>query len=281
MNICYKYFLLGVGCIYLLSCNNAPSKNHGPIILGDSSTIVTEADPRRLQDLVTDLTPDIPTTTAKDSAKNSGNAAVKDTSNKPPATVATQTPPPAALPAGQGLRADFREVTFLIPGISAKIAGNANLEKANGAVYTLNGTAFTGNMVRTTGNVSKVSLRYQSIVILRSKNGILPLDNLTETTSWAQIKGGNGSYPITGLNEAALEYPTANNSAIKNAVNKVCNRRHLTRKRTQEWLNMVSNVKAANQAPLVVTLRSIMWKVDGKDDKGKIYSKQIRVDVPM
>jgi len=257
-----------------------PPKNHGPIKLGDSTTIVTESDPRRLQDLVTDLTPEIPTNSNKDTAQTpAATQPAQDTSKK--TAVATPPPPPPALPAGPGLKAEFKETSIMIPGVNAKIAGNSNLEKANGAVYTLQETTFNGKAIKTTGNVTKVSQRYQSIVILKTKNGMLPLDNLTETTSWEQLKGGNGNYPITGLDENSLEYSDANGNAIRNAVMKACNKRHMNRKKMQEWLAALGNVKKANQKPLVIVLRSVMWKIDGKDPQGKIFSKQIRVDVPM
>jgi len=281
MSVRYKHMLLWLGCVSLFSCNSMPPKNHGPIVLGDSATIVTESDPRRLQDLVTDLTPIIPASTNTDTPKTPVAAQPQqDTAKKPVA--ATPPPPPAALPAGPGLKAEFKETSIMIPGINAKIAGNGNLEKANGAVYTLEETTFNGKTMKITGNVTKVSQRYQSIVILKTKNGMLPLDNLTETTSWEQVKGGgNGSYPITGLDENSLEYSDANGNAIRNAVMKACNKRHLSHKKMQEWLSALGNVKKANQKPLVVSLRSVMWKIDGKDAQGKIFSKQIRVDVPM
>ena len=46
--------------ISLFSCKDMPNQTHGAIVLGDSSTIVTERDPQKLQDLVSDLKPEIP-----------------------------------------------------------------------------------------------------------------------------------------------------------------------------------------------------------------------------
>ena len=45
--------------VFFFSCKNMPTQTHGPIVLGDSSVIVTETDPQKLQDLVTDLKPTI------------------------------------------------------------------------------------------------------------------------------------------------------------------------------------------------------------------------------
>ncbi len=60
MNRWCLYIVLLAATVCLFSCKNGPAQNHGPIVLGDSSTIVTERDQQRLQDLVTDLQPTIP-----------------------------------------------------------------------------------------------------------------------------------------------------------------------------------------------------------------------------
>ncbi len=282
MNIRNKYCLLWIGYICLISCNNTPSRSHGPIKLGDSATIVTEKDPQRLQDLVTDLNPVIPPSKpAADTPKPAvaAQAAAADTAKKTAAAPAQ--PVAGPLPTGPGLKAEFKDVTVMIPNLSAKLAGNSNLMNANGAVYTWTSGNISGNVLHTTGTVTKVSQRYQSVVIMKTKNGNLPLEELSETTPWKPLNGGNGAYPLAGLSESELAVPDADASDIKSAIQKSCKSRRLNHKKMLEWLSASANVRAANQKPLVVTLRSVMWKIDGKDANGKIYSKQIRVDVPM
>lgn len=280
MRIRNYYFLLATACC-LFSCSNDKKKNHGPIVLGDSSTIVTETDPRKLEDLVTDLQPVITPSADRDTAKTESTKPTDTNTVKPVATEPAPQPAQTNLPASAGLKAEFKEVSILIPSLMAKISGSSNLTNANGAVYTWQSGKINGNTLRTTGGVSKVSQRYQSIIILENKNGNLPLDNLTTTTSWEAVKGNNGNYPITNLSANDLEYPGANNTALRNAVLRAGQRRHLSRKRIQELINSISHTRSANQAPLEVTLRSVMWKIDGKDVNGKIFSKQIRIDVPM
>ena len=278
MNICNKYLLL-LGGIFIFSCKDVPTKNHGPIKLGDSSTIVTESDSQRLQDLVTDLTPVIPSNIPPDTAKEETKT---DTVQKTSASATAAATPAAPVPSGPGLKAEFKEVTIMIPGLEAKQSGKSNLMNANGAVYTWTSGNINGNVVRTTGNVNKVSQRYQSVVLLKGRNGNLPLEELSVTTPWQQVNGGNGSYAIKGLGENDLKFEDADASDIRNAVTKACRQRHLSKKKTDEWMAVLGkNVRSANQKPLVVTLRSVMWKIDGKDQKGKIFSKQIRIDVPM
>jgi hypothetical protein len=267
-----------VAGIFILSCNNMPSQNHGPITLGDSSSIVTEKDPQKLQDLVTDLKPLPPPAENKDTVAAVQNTKLQkapDTAKKAPEKQKPQQP------AVGGLNADFNVASVLIPNINVKLAGNPNLEHANGVVYTLISGNIPGSLLKVTANVTRVSQRYQSVVVLKNEIGTLPLESLSNTTDWEPLKGTNNIYRATGLDERSLEVPEANRNTIKIAVQKAAQRRRMGRRRVQEWVESARNVRAPNQKPLFITLRSVMWKIDGKDASGKIFSKQIRVDIPL
>ncbi len=257
-----------------------PSKNHGPIVLGDSSSIVTEHDPQRLQDLVTDLKPDIPSSEIKDTAENQAQVTTTpDTIKK--TKIITPPPPPLILAGGSGLLAEFKDVSVLITNVKAKISGHPNLQRANGAVYTFISGTINGNQVKLTGNITKVSQRYQTVVLLKNNLGTLQLDAFTTTTDWEPLKGGNNQYRISGLDAQSLDFPEANAGSIRTAIMKAGKRRRISRRKIEEMVNSVHHVRTLNQKPLYVTLRSVMWKIDGKDAQGKNFSKQIRVDIPL
>lgn len=278
--------LSGALLISLSACNNNnASKTKGPIVLGDSSAIVTEGDPQKLKDIVTDLQPQIPpaeeapeenrpadTTTAAKPAEVQQAPQQQTTAAKPPAQPALD---------GAGLKAAFKDVTVLIPNLNAKQAGNRNLERANGAVYTYNDGNINGNLLKVSGNVTKVSMRYQTTVVLRTEYGPYTIDGLQTNTEWEQMKGGNGTYPITGLDARSLEYSDAGPAAIRNAVERALRRHRVSRRKIGEIMDDLHHVRSANQKPLFVLLRSVMWKIDGKDDRGRMYSKQIRIDMPI
>ena len=272
------------GVALLGGCKSNNAKNHGPIVLGDSSMIVTEKDPKKLADLVTDLQPDIPPAVNTDSIakaeaeKSKSQETAKDTAHKAVVVAPIEN---SMLPDVAGLKAEFKEVTVLIPGVSAKISGNANLKNSNSAVYTLLSGELDGTSIHVKGNVTKVTQKCQSVIIVKNKLGSLPLDNLTETSDFEAVKGSKNVYPVTNIDESSLEYPKVNNNAIRNAVTHAANKRRMNHKKVQEWVNSVASVHSANQKPLVVTLRSVIWKIDGKDEKGKNFSKQVRIDVPL
>ena len=283
--------LVVAGVLFFASCDDSRPVGSGAIVLGDSSVIVTESDPQQLKDLVTDLQPVIPPAENKD--EDPGAAENKpDSSHKPmpaqagaaasPAAAPTQPTPPAKIVSnGPGLKAEFKDVTVIIPGLTVKQAGNPNLEKANGAVYTLNDGTVNGATMRIIGTVTKVSQRYQSVVVLKTEDGTFPLDALSLTTKWESVTGNNNTYRITGLDPKSMKVYDADAKNIKSAVQRMTQRRRMSRKMAQQIQNSTRNLRAVNQKPLYVELRSVMWKIDGKDANGRLFSKQIRIDVPM
>ncbi len=278
------FIALMAGAVCASSCNNMNQQNNRPIVLGDSSTIVTEKDPKKLQDLVADLKPDIPTAENKDTTPVAQTPTQKaaDTAKKTTTAVPVQKQAQPEVSAQGGLTVDFNIASLIIPNVVAKQAGNPDLSHANGAVYTLVSGNLSGNLLKVTANVTKVSQRYQSVVVLKTDMGTLPLETLSTTTAWEALKGTNNNiYKATGLDDKSLEVPEANKNTIRSAVEKAARRHRMSRKKIQEWQEEVHNVRSADQKPLFTTLRSVMWKIDGKDANGKIFSKQIRIDIPL
>lgn len=279
MALRWKNMVLATGVVALLaSCGDSKQGGSGPIVLGDSSTIVTEGDANQLKDLVTDLNPVIPPSEEpKEEAPATTEAATTPTTTP----TAQQAPAPEALPSGPGLRAEFKEVTVVIQGIEVKQAGNKNLEKANGAVFSLTNGSINGATLSLSGTITKVSQRYQSVVLMKSDVGELVLDQLALTARWQEIKGNGNTYTISGLDDKSIDYYDADAGDIRRAVERAAKRRRLSRRKVQDLVSDVRKVRSVKQKPLHGELRSVMWKVDGKDASGRSFSKQIRIDIPM
>jgi hypothetical protein len=283
-----KQVVLIAAAAILYSCNNSQSKNHGPIVLGDSSTIVTETDPDKLRDLVSDLQPVIKSAAVKDSIAAAKVAATEqkaaDSAKNATASVTAQPEKQQQQPtqlAGNGLKADFGSFTVLIPNLNAKLASNANLTKASGAVYNFISGNIAASQLQVTAGVTKVSQRYQTVIVIKNELGTLPLETLSTTTSWEALRASGNSYKITGLEPKSLEHEDINRNTLRNAVRKAARRHRVSHRKAQEWEESVSDVRNATQKPLHVLLRSVMWKIDGKDANGKAFSKQVRVDMPL
>lgn len=260
------------------SCgNDRPQNSHGPIVLGDSATIVTETNPELLADRVVDLNPVI--TEEVDTVATPAAAPPKDT-----AVITKPEPKPAAPPAatqGKGLNAEFGEVTLFIPNIETKTYGKQDLSKARGATYELTGGNLAGNQIRNSGGtVTRITQRYQTVFSIPNGRNQLPLETLGNYTSdWETLKGGNGAFTISGLEANKLEYKNVSANAIRNAVEKSARQQRMSRRETQQLLNDTKNIRSAAQGK--VKLRSVSWRIEGKDARGKSFSKELRIDVPL
>jgi len=263
----------------LYSCNmGGNNNNHGPIVLGDSSTIVTEPDSQYRSDFVTDLTPaepkPQPEEVKKDTTPASAQPAAQSTAQAAP------TAPAAQQATGSGLTIAFKEVTIFLPGIQAKGARNQNLQNANGATYQLTSGTLDGNQVKiTAGKITKISMRYMSSIVARNNLGTLQLNALDASSPWQPMKGGNNIYSITGLDAKHILPIKASAGDIHNAVAKAVKQGRMNRRRQVEWENSLRNVRSVTQRPLSVYLHSVMWKIEGKDAGGKPFQKQVRIDI--
>jgi hypothetical protein len=267
MNV--RILLVAITVLCFAACNgDHTAKSRGPIVLGDSAAIVTETDAQALHDQVPDLQPVIAT---NDVAGNTITVPPDDTSKSLAAPV-----PSAA--SGGGLTVTFKEVTLSIPGITTRSYGKPDLQKARGASYELTGGNLAGAQLRVSGGtVTKVSQQYETMIVLQDGSDKLPLESLGKYTSgWQPLPGAGGAYTIAGLEPSKLGYKQAAPSAIRNAVQQAARKQRLNRKDTQDWLDAARSIRAANQAPAAVVLRSVSWRVEGKG-----FSKELRVDVPV
>ena len=268
MNLRLSIIILVAGLAAASCSNDSSNRSRGPIVLGDSSAIVTETDPEALHDQVPDLRPQ---PQEKERTDTAGTIPAHD-------TVTTASQPAAPAVTGNGLNVAFKEVTIFIPGITTRSYGKPDLQKARGASYELTGGNLAGAQLRISGGtVSKVSQRYETIIMLKDGSDYLALESLGRYTSaWQPLTGSGGVYNITGLEPARLGFKPATPSAIRTAVQQAARKQRLKRQDIQDWLDAVHNVRAANQAPATVVLRSIMWRVEGKG-----FSKELRIDVPL
>ncbi len=253
----------------LASCEEQGKGGKGPIVLGDSTTIITETDSAYLQDMVLDYQP-----TVKPQEQPAATPKPADT---PATTQATETVPEQAVakeqPKGKGLDIDMKVFALFIPNIAAK---------GSGSTYMLTKGNLSGNQLRVTeGTVEEVEQRYQTVVVAESSLGKLVLDNLSTLASWKPLKGNGKAYTISGISDRELASPKITSSSLRSAITRAARKQRLSKTQTQKWLNSVKNVRRANQKPLSVELRSVMWKIDGKDAKGKPFSKQVRIDLPI
>lgn len=260
-----KNLLLYTGFILSVSCNNDVGSSRGPIVLGDSSLIVTETDPKYLTNYVTDI----------QLLSASADSAATDTfaSNSPASGQARSE--------GEGLQIAFKEITVFIPDIATKTYTPQEPEKSAGVSYQIVDGKIRGNSLHLTrSEITRVSQRYMTTVVVKNKAGArLILETLNYTTAWDEITGKDGIYPVTGLEDAGLTHAKASAATIRNAVTQMARRKRYSRQDIRAWEAAVRQVRSIKDDPLTVVLRSVMWKIEGKDKDGKPYVKQVRLDL--
>jgi len=271
---CLPYFCLLL--LILASCDSmVRSENKRPIILGDSSTIVTEPNTKNLQDIVSDLRPDT-AHTAPATAPSANKAVTKPATDTQKHSVADDRS--NTLPA-PGLNAPFKEILFSIPGINVKAYKTQDFSKTNSATFQLMPGTLNGKQIKiANGTANTISQRYQTIIVLKNDLGTLPLETLNYVADWDELDGKNNVYTISSLS-GKLESAAYNMRAMQKAIKNAARKHHLSNKATNEWENSVRNTRK-NKHAINVVLRYVVWKIEGKDANGKKYSKQVRVDLP-
>ncbi len=256
--------------VLLAACGGVRNeKSHGPIVLGDSSTIVTETNPDLLVDQVQDLKPVLTDTT--------GLSSPPDTASKPQQAPAEPAPAAATAPMS-GLVAAFKEITVNILGITTRMYHKQDLQHARAATYELSSGSLDGAQLRCSGGtVTSVKQRVQTMLMLKDGNDRLILESLPKQTSaWEEVKGSGGVYAIEGLGKNDLSYKLPSANALRRAVQTAARRAHLNRRDAREWEQAVRELRSANQDPAVVVLRAVMWRISGNG-----FSKELRIDVPV
>lgn len=272
----FRFLSVFVFVALLCSCEGDKKQTGGPIILGDSSTIVTETDPKYLSDFVDDiqLRSAAADTLIKESDTLTSDTTVRDTI----ALAATVKETASETNPAKGLNIEFKEVTVFIPDIQTKTYRQQDLQKTNGATYQLTGGKIQGNELKVSGaTITKVSQRYITKVSAKTGLGTLQLDALSHTTEWREVKGKNSSYTISGLDRPQAKEVTP--AQIRLAVSRSAKNARLSKKNIQNWEKEVRNVRSLNQKPFELRVGSVMWKIEGKDAQGKSFQKQIRIDL--
>lgn len=263
----FRFFCVLSFVLFFTSCKEDKKQNSSPIILGDSSTIVTETDPNYLTDFVDDI--QLRTVQEDTLLAQIDSAHINDS-----IAANSKTMPDMQ---GKGLKIPFKEVTVFIPGIETKTYTEQHPEKESGVSYEIVRGELQGNQLQFSGaTITEIEQRYITNVIAKTDLGILELDALSNLTDWEPLKGSGNTYTITGLDKPDAKRVSA--AQIRSAVSRAAKNKRMSRQNIRKWESAVRKVKSVNQSPLSVVVRSVMWKIEGKDENGKFFHKQVRID---
>jgi hypothetical protein len=269
--------------LLLASCGEQRlgGKSHGAIVLGDSSTIVTETDPQFLKDYFNDITvTPVPDPVPTDTSTPAVNDVPKDTV----ATPAQATPQPvAAAPATMnGLKFSFDQCVIAVSNVDVRTQPKNDYGRNSGASVSAKDLAsFNGAKVQVSGKVSdiKVEQRYSSKLTIQTGLGKLYLQDLGSYVSdWKGLQGSGNTFNSAALGNPGFKNVTA--AAIKNAAQKQLRRDRNSRTVVNKWNNELKDVRSANQSPCKIIFTQVQYRISGKDEKGKSFQKLLQFDLP-
>lgn len=262
------------------SCQNIEKQvqgKSGAIVLGDSSTIVTETDTTYLSDLVSDITP-------KEFVQSAADKPTEKAPEPEDQPTTTEKTDPAPAPSTKGFTINFGEgVKAVMTGITTKEFQQQNPEKDAGVSYAL----ATGDLLNSDMRISglqnvKIRQRYQSYLVLSSGKDQLSLQNMGGNLSdWQDMAlkntSGEAVLDMSGLSH--LKFKSFSNNTLESAVRRAARSERLSRSQLNDWLKKIRKTRSADDEPCVLKLDNVQWQISGKTSQGRAFFKTIRMDI--
>lgn len=281
------YSAISVFALFLASCDNANNlsgKKFEPIILGDSSTIVTETDADKLKNIVNDVeyatTPIVAAEVIDNVVKEDAKPETTQTPTPEPAPK-TEEPKPAVVVSNNGKQLSLNignNTQIILSGITTKEFKSQDPSKVNDLSYLV--TAGDINKITisvTNGKLKAISQRYQSTVGLNVEQNLWPLKSLgTKTSDWA-TKKVNGTYTFS--ENGKLVFNTVSAQKLKDAAQKMLQQKKYKKEVVNNVLNKIGNKANPNTAPFSIIAQNYQFQIEGTDSKGKAFQKIIRLDL--
>lgn len=269
----------------LVACGEEQeTKNRGAIVMNDPATIVTETDKKYLTDFVEDIhLKEVPVIT-EDSVQKTETESKETEEKKSEPTVIQENKPTVKANTGKGLSIDFNEIQVFIPNIEIKSSNKQQPEKKGAASYQVvkgNLTANTKLQVTGAAKDLKIEMRYISTVLFENEWGSFQISSLGKTSDWSEIKGSGGNFMLKMLQANSIETKKTNATQIRQALTKAISRKRLSKAQKQQFEKLKDRIHSVQQEPMKVAVRSVMWKIQFKDEKGKPKVKQLRLDLPI
>jgi len=276
---------LGLLVPIFASCDNnnsISSKNFEPIVLGDSSKIVTETNPENLKNVVNDVeyntvtkevaTPVVAPKTDTIAQTPPPKVASEPVAEKPTSVVATSN-------SANNFTLNIGNNTQLVfSGISTKEFKKQDPATSNDLSYLVTaGDIQKMTISVTNGKIKTIQQRYQSTVGLIVEDNVFALKSLgTKTSDWASQKG-NGAYKFT--ESGKLIFNTVSAQKLKDAAQKMLQQKRYKSTVINTFLNKIGSKANPNSDPFKVIAQNYQFQIEGTDSKGKAFTKIVRLDL--
>lgn len=264
--------------ISLVSCQDVNTKQFDPIILGDSSLIVTETNPTYLKNDVEDIDPkhtNVEIAEVKPIIKDTA-AQINTTVSKPIDSINTKQVPKNNVK-------DFileigNNTTIVFENLKTKSYRNQQPDKLNSLTYQrTSGSLENVNVKVTGGKITSVKQKYTSHVVANFKDASFVVTSLGDYNSGYQTIKNNGNN-FVAFNLSKPNFKSVSKKNLQNALGKDAKNKKYNKQLLNKLNKEIKNVQSVNQAPLKVVLKYAVWQINGVDANGKSFSKEIRID---
>lgn len=237
-----------------------------PIVMGDESTIVTETDPVYLTNSVTDINP-------VEFFKEAEVTVIED--DQP------LTNEPAIAPAIKGYTVDYgNSIKVVFPDVvSVKEFKEQNPKEDDYLSYLITEGEISGTQIHVYGlKKASVEQRYISNLIVESGNERLPLSSLgTYNASWEKLTAEGENFKMLLLDK--LEFNKVNKNSLRSAVQKAARASRLNKQKTNFWLQKTNVAQSYKDAPFVIKVDNVQFRINGTTSDGQAFSRNLRFDL--
>ena len=271
----YTYGMLLSGVIMLHACgDDKKSSSNQPIILGDSSSVVTETDSQFLYNQTEDIAPNNHKSSSKKIAQMMVQVDSLNATKKLEETPVSQTPL-------LGLTVSFEDFDVIFNNLSAHPSKrDPDARKSNNVSYIYDGGDFQEMKIQVK-NLHEVSVEEKLVTKLTAvtQNERFVLQSLgTYSSSWYTLPGKENLFISTGKN--SIQFNDVNQAKLKTAFTNALQAKKKNSNFTKKALEEVKNARAAIDAPFKIELYSVQFIVKGTVNGTKI-KKLIRFDIPL
>lgn len=267
-------FCILLGGIGLTACSDSGSGSKKSIVMGDSSTIVTETDPKYLANYTEDIAPN----NHKSSAKQIAQMMVEVDSLK--ATQKLENQPAAQAPV-EGFKVSFNEFDITFSGLYAHAAQSKPLDKSASSLSFIYDAGELAEMRIQVSNLTEVSIDQKISTKLKVEGDkeYYLLGSLGQFhSSWFHLVGKNSIFLGTGNN--GIQFHEVTQPKIQQALATTLRNKRKNAAQTKTILSTVARTSSANQPPCKIAVSAVQFVIKGTY-QGKKIKKLIRLDVPL
>lgn len=270
-NLAFSFILL---LPLLSSCGDDSKSGKRPIVMGDSSMIITEKDEKYRQN----FTEDISQPSAKGTEKSIAQMMVQVDSVNASKKMEDEEFSNAPV---MGMTLSFENCDVIFNGLKAHTLGNRPIDpKVNSVSLLLDEGHFEEMKVRINGleNIEVEQRVITKLAVVHGQERMI-LHSLGRYTSpWYSLAGKNNIFISTGSN--GIQYSEVNNGKIKAALTKALTDKRKKSTEAAAWLEVLRHTNSAQDAPCKIMVASSQWRVKGISN-GKRIQKLIQFDIPL